>query len=276
MHFGLPPRFSSDVRLIQLDIAGDEIGRNVNAEVGLVGDGRAIASQLNAALENRQWFYPDDTPWRQSIGAKAAENAKSIQPMMDDDASPTNYYRALKDISAWVPRDAIIVSEGANTMDIGRTQLPNFEPRTRLDAGSYGTMGVGFGFAVAAAVVNPDRPIVSVSGDSAFGFSGMECETLCRYNLPVKVVVLNNGGIGQSAAVDRKPGAPPLPGVLTMHARYDKVMSAFGGLGLHVEDPKQLEGALAEAMAFEGPACVNVAIHPKAGRKPQQFGWLTT
>ena len=93
--------------------------------------------------------------------------------MAADDTVPMNYYRAFRDIKEAIPRDAIIVSEGANTMDIGRTQLNNYEPRTRLDAGSYGTMGVGFGFAVAAAVVQQERPVVSVSGDSAFGFSGL-------------------------------------------------------------------------------------------------------
>ena len=129
--------------------------------------------------------------------------------MAADDTVPMNYYRAFRDIKEAIPRDAIIVSEGANTMDIGRTQLNNAEPRTRLDAGSYGTMGVGFGFAVAAAVVQPDRPVVSVSGDSAFGFSGMELETICRYQLPITTIVLNNGGIG--GGFEDWPADQPLP-----------------------------------------------------------------
>jgi 2-hydroxyacyl-CoA lyase 1 len=276
MHYGLAPRFAKDVRIVQLDLAGDAISTNVPAEVGLVGDGKAIVGQLNAALGARQWFYPADTRWRTAIAEKAAANAESIAPMTVDDSVPTNYYRVLKDIREWVPRDAVIVSEGANTMDIGRTQLPNFDARKRLDAGTYGTMGVGFGFAIAAAVVNPGEPVIVVEGDSAFGFSGMECETICRHNLPVKMVVLNNGGIGASASAERVAGRPLPPGVLMEGARYDKVMEAFGGRGFYVEDPRELKGALAEAMAFDGPACVNVRIHPAAGRKPQQFGWLTT
>ena len=122
------------------------------------------------------------TPWR----------ARDIAKLVDDTA-PANYYRALKDVAAWAPEDAIIIGEGASTMDIGRTQLFNSRPRHRLDAGSYGTMGIGMGFVVAAAVVHPDKPIVSVSGDSAIGFSGMEMETVCRYQLPVKIVVFNKG-----------------------------------------------------------------------------------
>ena len=192
MHYGQEPRFKKGVRIIQLDISPEAIGQNVPTEVALVGDGKAIVGQLNDALRSQQWFYAEGTPWRAAIKEAAAKNAKQIQPMIDDNSAPTNYYRALKDISAWSPENAVIIGEGANTMDIGRTQLPNKSPRLRLDAGTYGTMGIGMGFAIAAAVVHPDRPIISVSGDSAIGFSGMEIETACRYNLPVKIVVLNN------------------------------------------------------------------------------------
>ncbi|MDK1023927.1 MAG: oxalyl-CoA decarboxylase [Gammaproteobacteria bacterium] len=272
MHFGSPQRFSKNVRIVQLDLLAEQISHNVPAEVALVGDGKAILGQLNDSLENRQWFYPEDTEWRVALKEKAEENQAAIQPMIDDDAIPMNYYRALKDVREWMPDDAIIVSEGANTMDIGRTQLPNNRARARLDAGSYGTMGVGLGFAIAAAVVHPDRPVVAVEGDSGFGFSGMEVETACRYKLPIKIVVLNNGGIG--VGTDKLPeDKPMLPMSLTPGARYDKMMAAFGGKGLFVTDPAELRAALDEAMAFSGPALVNVLIHPQAGRKPQQFSW---
>ncbi|HVY16232.1 MAG TPA: oxalyl-CoA decarboxylase [Rhodopila sp.] len=276
MHFGLPPRFNRNVRIVQVDIAPEAISQNVPAEVGLVGDGRAIVGQMNKALANRQWFYPKDTPWHAAIAEKSAANAKQIKPMADDDSHPMNYYRAFKDISAWLPQNAVIIGEGANTMDIGRTQMPNKEARVRLDAGSYGTMGIGMGFTIAAAVVHPDRPTVSVSGDSAIGFSGMEIETACRYNLPVKIVVLNNGGIGGGVGPlpDDKTKIPPR--ALIWGARYDKMMEAFGGRGWHVEDPTKLRGVLDEAMAFKGPALVNVLLNPEAGRKPQKFGWHTS
>ena len=275
MHYGMSPRFKKGVRVIQLDISAESIGNNIPTEVGLVGDGKAIVGQLNKSLEDRQWFYPSDTDWHKAIAEKAKGNAEAIQPMIDDNSSPTNYYRALKDIREWMPENAVIIGEGANTMDIGRTQLPNANPRLRLDAGSYGTMGIGMGFAIAAAVVHPERPIVSVSGDSAIGFSGMEIETACRLGLPVKIVVLNNGGIGTGIEEFPKDGPLP-PRVLTMGPSYEKMMEAFGGKGWYVEDPADLRGALDEAMAHDGPALVNVRLHHEAGRKPQQFGWLTT
>ncbi len=275
MHFGLPPRFAEGVRVVQLDIQPEEIGTNVAAEVALVGDGKAVTRQLNRALENRQWFYPESTPWRAALREKADANLAAVQPMIDDDSAPMNYYRAYRDIEAWLPEDAIIIGEGANTMDIGRTQMPNRQARHRLDAGTYGTMGIGLGFAVAAAVVHPDKPVVSVQGDSAFGFSGMELETCARYGLPVKFVVLNNGGIGGGVA-KLEPGRPRPVHSLTYGAHYEKMMEAFGGRGIYVDDPANLRAALDEAMAFDGPALVNVEIHPLAGRKPQKFGWLTT
>jgi 2-hydroxyacyl-CoA lyase 1 len=263
------------VRVVQLDINPEEIGTNVPAEVALVGDGKAVAAQLNRALDSRQWFYPADTPWRSALKQKAADNLETAEVMINDDSAPMNYYRAFRDIVDWLPEDAIIIGEGANTMDIGRTQMPNRGPRQRLDAGSYGTMGIGLGFMVAAAVVHPDRPIVGVQGDSAFGFSGMELETAVRHKLPIKLVLLNNGGIGGGMA-ELPTDRPIPPSILTPGARYDGMMEAFGGKGFYVTDPADLRGALDEAMAFDGPALINVAIHPRAGRKPQQFNWLTT
>ena len=274
MHFGLPPRYNKNVRFIQLDIAAETIGQNAPTEVALVGDGKAIVAQINESLKKREWVYPSDTPWHTSIAEKAAANAAQIAPQLADDQAPANYYRALKDVAAWTPDDAIIIGEGASTMDIGRTQLLNSRPRHRLDAGSYGTMGIGMGFVVAAAVVHPDKPIISVSGDSAIGFSGMEIETVCRYNLPVKIVVFNNGGIGPGHA--KHPDNPLKnlkPNALIYGARYDKMMEAFGGKGWFIENPKDLKAALQEAMAFKGPALVNVMISQESARKPQQFRW---
>src|SRR5579884_1898272 len=273
-HFGQPPRYAKDVKIIQLDIAPEEIGHNKATEVALVGDGKAIVAQLNKALGNRQWFYPKDTPWRQAIAKKASENAAMIRPQIEDDSGPANYYRALRDVAAWMPKNGILSAEGAGTMDIGLTQIPVANARSCLNAGTYGTMGVGLGQAIAACVAHPDRPVVHLSGDSAIGFSGMEMETLCRYGFPVKIVVLNNGGIGPG--VPEIPENPMLnlkPNALIYGARYDKMMEAFGGKGFYVEDPKDIRGALDEAMNFRGPALVNVLISQGSARKPQQFRW---
>ena len=274
LHFGKAPRYREDVRVIQLDNVAEEIGSNVPAAVGLMGDGRAVMAQINAALEAEPWQYPEETPWRNTLDTQAEKNVEISASMMADDSTPMNYYRVFKDVRDTMPRDAIIVGEGANTMDIGRTVLDNYEPRSRLDAGTYGTMGIGLGFAIAAAVTNPDRRTVAVQGDAAFGFSGMEVETACRYKLPLTVVVINNNGIGGGIAELPKDGPPP-PSVYLPEARYEKVMEAFGGRTYYVENPDDLLPAMTEANEGEGPALVHVRIDPRAGRKQQKYGWHT-
>jgi 2-hydroxyacyl-CoA lyase 1 len=274
LHFGLPPRYNKDVRVVQLDIEPEAMHQNKPAEVALVGDGKAIVGQLNAALAGRQWFHPEGSPWRQAIAKKSAENAAMIAPQIDDDSAPGGYYRLFRDIREWLPKNVVLCSEGATTMDIGGTQMPLDNPRSYLNAGSYGTMGVGLGLVVASCVVHPDRPVVHVSGDSAIGFSGMEMETLCRYGMPAKIVVLNNGGIGPGMPeIPPNPMLNMKPNTLIYGARYDKMMDAFGGKGFYVENPKDLRGALDEAMNFPGPALVNVKLSQGSARKPQQFRW---
>jgi 2-hydroxyacyl-CoA lyase 1 len=274
LHFGLPPRYNKDVRVVQLDIEPEAMHQNKPAEVALVGDGKAIVGQLNAALAGRQWFHPEGSPWRQAIAKKSAENAAMIAPQVDDDSAPGGYYRLFRDIREWLPKDVVLCSEGATTMDIGGTQMPLENPRSYLNAGSYGTMGVGLGLVVASCVVHPNRPVVHVSGDSAIGFSGMEMETLCRYGMPAKIVVLNNGGIGPGMPeIPKNPMLNMKPNTLIYGARYDRMMEAFGGKGFYVEDPKDLRGALDEAMNFPGPALVNVKLSLGSQRKPQQFRW---
>ncbi len=273
-HFGQPPRYAPDVKVIQLDIAPEEIGHNKATDVALVGDGKAIMAQMNAALAGSQWFHPKESPWRQMINKKASENAEQIRPQVEDDSAPASYYRAFKDIAAWMPRNSILSAEGAGTMDIGLTMLPVFSAKACLNAGTYGTMGLGLGQAIAAAIVHPDRPVIHLSGDSAIGFSGMEMETLARYNLPVKIVVLNNGGIGPGMPeIPENPMFNMKPNSLIYGARYDRVMEAFGGKGFFVEEPKDIRGALDEAMNFRGPALVNIVLSQGSGRKPQQFRW---
>lgn len=273
MHFGQPPRFDENVKVIQLDISGEEIGTNVPAEVALVGDARAIVAQLNAGLAADPFTHPADSPWRKSLGDKVDQNLASVQAMLDDDSEPMGYYRALREVRDQLPRDAIICSEGANTMDIGRTVLPNFLPRHRLDAGTYGTMGVGLGFAIAAAVSQPGKKVVAVEGDSAFGFSGMEVETACRYRLPITFVIINNNGIGMGVSELDPENVPPF--AYTINARYDKVIEAFGGKGYCVTSPAELGPILKEAFNDPMPNVVNVLIDPRAQRKPQKFDWLT-
>ncbi len=273
LHFGLPPRFREDVKVIQVEICAEEIGANVPAEVGLWGDAKAIVGQLCAALRDEPWSYPAETAWRKELAKSGAANRAAVEAMEHDASVPMGYYRVLAEIRDQVPRDAMLVCEGSNTMDISRTVLPNYDARERLDAGTFGTMGVGLGFAIAAAAVHPDRKVVCVEGDSAFGFSGMEVETACRYGMDITFVIVNNSGIG--GGVPDYDRAKPPPMVYTPEARYEKMIEGFGGKGYFATTPGELSSALKDALAQRSPTIVTVAIDPRAQRKPQKFEWLT-
>ncbi|XP_038125347.1 2-hydroxyacyl-CoA lyase 1 [Cyprinodon tularosa] len=288
LHFGLPPRFNPHVKVIQVDLCAEEMGNNVTPRVALLGDIGAVVAQLLTCVRNDGWRYPSNSEWWGTLREKIAANAKISKALALKGTLPMNYYTVFHHISQLLPHDCIIVSEGANTMDIGRTMLNNYLPRHRLDAGTFGTMGVGLGFAIAAAAVEgtkikPQR-VVCVEGDSAFGFSGMEVETMCRYNLPVIVIVVNNNGIYSGLDPETwkemsKMGnltsvAPPV--ALLPEARYDEVMTAFGGRGFLVRTPEELQDALQLSLDdWERPCLLNVLIDPSSDRKQQEFPWLT-
>jgi 2-hydroxyacyl-CoA lyase 1 len=274
MHFGLPPRFRPDLRVVQLDIAAEEIGTNVPTEVPLVGDAKAVMTQMVAALEEDPWQVAASSPWRQALQQEMAAKRAATVPMLESDEVPMNYYRPLQEIQDALPRDAIIVTEGASTMDISRQVLDNYEPRHRLDAGSWGTMGVGPGFAIAAQVANPGKRVIALEGDAAFGFDGLEVEVAVRHKLPITWIVFNNNGIGGGPSA-LPEDAPLPPGAFVPNARYDKVIEAFGGKGYHVETPEALRAALRESFASGATTLINVAINPQSKRRPQQFAWLS-
>jgi oxalyl-CoA decarboxylase len=156
--------------------------------------------------------------------------------------------------------DVYIVNEGANTLDFGRNIIDMQLPRHRLDSGTWGVMGIGMGYAVGAAAVT-GKPVVAIEGDSAFGFSGMEIETICRYDLPVTTIVFNNNGVYRGDP----EGRPYSPTGLIRAARYVKIIEAFGGRGYHVTDTPALTAALGEALASGKPALINAVIDPTAG-----------
>uniref|UniRef100_H3DM59 2-hydroxyacyl-CoA lyase 1 n=1 Tax=Tetraodon nigroviridis TaxID=99883 RepID=H3DM59_TETNG len=285
LHFGLPPRFDPNVKIIQVDLCAEEIGNNVRPAVALLGDINAVMAQLLQGIRNDGWKYGSETAWWSSLRNKMAANAKISKSLALQSAVPLNYYTVFHHVSQLLPHDCIIVSEGANTMDIGRTMLYNYLPRHRLDAGTFGTMGVGLGFAIAAATLEKNkgdkgRRIVCVEGDSAFGFSGMEVETMCRYNLPVVIIVVNNNGIYSGVDPETwkemaKMGnltliAPPV--TLLPEARYDEVMAAFGGKGYLVRTVEELRRALELSLTdWQRPSLLNVLIDPSSDRKQQGF-----
>ena len=270
-HFGQPPRFAPDFKLVQIDIEGSEIGTNVPATVGLVGDAKMVLGQMVEALDETPISYGEST-WLTGLKEKAAENEASIKPMLESDSSPIGYYRIFKEIRDFLPKDAIVVADGASTMDISRQVVPVWYPRHRLDAGVAGCVGTGVPFAIASQVVHPDKPVICLQGDWAFGFNGMDVETAARFKLPIVWVVFQNGNIDKwvRTYVDGVED----PNDFTPNLRFDVMMEALGGHGEFVETPEQIRPALERAFNSGKASVVNVIMDPGAGRRQQEFGWL--
>ncbi|GBG28321.1 2-hydroxyacyl-CoA lyase 1 [Hondaea fermentalgiana] len=287
LHFGLPPRFRKDVKIIQIDVCPEVFGDNVPPAATLCGQASAVLEQLSDAVEKEKVApRKRDDEWWKLLDAKVSKNRNANLELASDRSTPMNYYVVFSEIQSFLEngyKDAIISTEGANTLDIGRTILENYLPKHRLDAGTYGTMGVGLGFALAAAVLYPKKQILCIEGDSAFGFSGMEVETACRYNLNnITFIVVNNSGIGVGVPhsgetpEERAKGGVPVTSLSAKdQAHYENVITGFGGKGFYVESPDDIQPALREAVAHPRPCLINIIIDPFSGRKKQEFGWLS-
>ncbi|KAF6207624.1 hypothetical protein GE061_016071 [Apolygus lucorum] len=286
LHFGRPPRFNKNVFIIQVDICPEEIGNSVNSGIAVLSNVGPACDAIKAKLGD--WKYDQSSPWIKKLQTKCSQNDKYVQHMGNDVSVPLNYYAVLKKIQEVIPKQCIIVSEGANTMDIGRGILQNNLPRHRLDAGTFGTMGVGPGFAIAAALWCrdnfPSKRVLCVEGDSAFGFSAMEVETMFRYKLGIVIVVVNNNGIygGFSEEVWKDiTSAGPItkfspPSSLVPNTHYEALAKLGNGKGFFCTTVDQLQEAISEAFKVEdAPSIINVMINPSSDRKPQSFAWLT-
>lgn len=251
-------------QFIQIDIAPTEIDSNVAIEAPLIGDiGSCVAALVTGMGAN---WAKAPSEWTTEIYARRDKNIAKMAETLAKNPPVMNFHSALNVIRNVVKAnpEAIVVNEGANTLDFARSIVDMALPRKRLDVGTWGIMGIGMGFSVAAAVVT-GKPVIAIEGDSAFGFSGMEVETICRYNLPICVVVFNNNGIYRGIDVNPTGGADVAPTVFVKNARYDKMMEAFGGVGVHATTTAELEKALTEAVASGKPTLINAVIDETAG-----------
>lgn len=249
-------------KFIQVDISPQEADSNVRIEAPVVGD---IASCVAAMLAGLGGWPKPPAEWLAAIAERKSKNIAKMAETLAKDPSPMNFHSALavvRDIVKANP-DAMFVNEGANALDFTRSIVDMYKPRKRIDVGTWGIMGIGMGYCVAAAVTTQQQ-VIAVEGDSAFGFSGMEVETLCRYNLPVCIVVMNNNGVYGGADVDPH-GRDPAPTVFVKGARYDKLIEAFGGVGVHTTTPAELRKAMEQAIRSKRPTLINAVIDETAG-----------
>jgi oxalyl-CoA decarboxylase len=263
---------SAPKKFIQIDIEPKEMDSNVEIVAPLVGDIGSCVSALLAGIDSK-WQAPS-ADWVNTLKSKKEANIAKMAPKLMKNSAPMDFHSALGALRTVIKErpDAILVNEGANTLDLARGVIDMYQPRKRLDVGTWGVMGIGMGFAVAAAV-ETGKPVLAVEGDSAFGFSGMEVETICRYNLPVCIVVFNNNGIYRGLDTD-PTGRDPGTTVFVKGSRYDKMMEAFGGVGVNVTTPDELKRAVDAAMDSGKPTLINAEIDPAAGSESGNIGSL--
>jgi oxalyl-CoA decarboxylase len=261
---GKSPTWGAATQYIQLDISPTEIDSNVAIAAPVIGDIGSCVSALLAGIGSG--FSQPSAEWTDAIAERKQKNLTKMAATLDQQPSPMNFHsalRAIRDVLKTRP-DINVVNEGANTLDYGRSVLDMSQPRKRFDCGTWGIMGIGMGYAIGAAITS-GQPVVAVEGDSAFGFSGMEIETICRYQLPIVVIVFNNNGIYKGSDINPS-GTPDLaPCSFVKGVRYDKMIEAFGGIGYHVTTPAQLTQAMTAAIAAGKPALINAVIDETAG-----------
>ncbi len=260
-------------KFIQVDIEPREMDSNVEIAAPLVGD---IGSCVQALLDGMGdgWKHPPGE-WTSTVREKVETNVARMAPRLQNNNVPMDYHGALGALRTIIAErpDTVLVNEGANTLDFARSIIDMYRPRKRLDVGTWGVMGVGMGTAIAAAV-ETGCPVLAIEGDSAFGFSGMEIETICRYKLPVCVVVFNNGGIYRGDGVNPSGGDDAATTVFVKESRYDIMMQAFGGVGVNATSPDELSRAVNEALESGRPTLVNAVIDESAGTESGRIGNL--
>ncbi len=270
---GKGKHWNPNVKFVQIDIDAQEFDSNKPIDAPVFGD---IQSAMDLMVKGlAQIPVKTSAIWRRAIDMAKKPNDVKIAAKLAENPQPMNYFSALNAIKNVLDkhRDIYLVNEGANTLDDARDIINMYYPRRRLDCGTWGVMGIGMGFAIAAAVTG-QKPVVAIEGDSAFGFSGMDVSTICRFKLPVTIVIFNNGGIYKGDDPNLSGGSDPSPTTLMASARYDKVIEAFGGIGYNAATPQELAQYLEDGITSGKPTLINCIIDPSVGTESGHIGNL--
>lgn len=266
-------KWNPNGRFIQLEIDPEEIDCNRHIAAPVVGD---IEPSLDYMLANLDKYKMSmDAGWVAEIQQISKEKNTAFARRLAVETMPMTHWSALgaaKKVIEANP-DVILVNEGANTLDDTRDAIDMSLPRHRVDCATWAIMGMGMGSAIGAAV-STGKSVVAIEGDSAFGFSGMDFSTICRFNLPVTVCIFNNGGIYNGIGKPLESTSDPAPTTLDIRARYDKMGEAFGSTTYYVTTPGEFSKALAEAIASKKPCLIDVQLAADAGKESGHIGYL--
>ncbi len=263
LSYGAEPTFGQATTIVQVDIDAAEIGRNRPVEVGLVGHSDAVLGQLADGWGGK---VARDGYLGRVREAEAARRERQ-RAFESSDQTPIHHFRLAREMSlvANAARDATWVADGGNWVAIAAKVVEVKGPGRWLDPGPLGCLGVGAPFAIASALLNPERLTWVVQGDGSFGLNGFDFETMLRFKLPCVVVVGNDAAWGQIRLPQvQLYGEEASPATRLAPTRYDRIVEAMGGVGFHVTEPRQLRPALEKAAASGTVACVNVELDPQA------------
>lgn len=266
LNFGEGKEWNPNVKFIQIEIDPNEIENARPIACPVVGDIKSAMTMLNAGLEKTP--FKASAEWLSAIQADSKQNDEKFAARINSGKVPMGHYDALGAIKKVYDqhKDVIITNEGANTLDDCRNIIDIYQPRHRLDCGTWGVMGCAVGYSIGAAV-STGKQVLYIGGDSGFGFDGMEVEVACRYNLPITFVVLNNGGIYRGDFENLGNDGDPSPLTLTYDAHYEKMIEAFGGKGYYATTPDEVEQMVGEAVASGKPSFVHVQLADYAGKE---------
>ncbi|NBJ06668.1 oxalyl-CoA decarboxylase [Duncaniella freteri] len=268
-------KWNPDMKFIQLDVEPQEMDVNVPIAAPVVGDMGLALDAILAKLSVAS--MSTDPAWLSALQAETKEKNAKFQARLaaNKGTMPMDHWTAIGIIKPILESnpDIILVNEGANTLDDTRVAIDMSLPRHRIDCATWAIMGMGMGSVVGAAVAS-GKQVVAIEGDSAFGFSGMDFSTICRFNLPVTVVILNNGGIYNGIGVPMDKTSDPAPTTLDINARYDKLGEAFGAQTYYVQTPEELKKALTESIASKKPCLIDVQLAADSGKESGHIGYL--
>lgn len=262
LNFGRPPRFAPDVKVIMVNTDAEELGKGRPVHLGIVGDARAVLTQLVAEAE-RAGDWPRETAWVRTLRDVHRKKAAEMEPLLSSKQVPIHPLRLCHELRSFMERDAVLCVDGHDTLNFARQSIPTYLPGHRLNAGPNGCMGVAIPYAIGAQVAKPDKQVIALTGDGSFGMNGFEIDTAVRENLPVVTVICNNGGW----TADH----PPKPGRDLPFTSYDRIVEVLGGHGERVERPEDIRPALERAAKAGVPACVNVICDPAAKSETTRF-----
>lgn len=266
-------KWNPEGQFVQLDIDPVEIDCNRHIAAPVVGDLGLSLDALSDALAGRK--LSADPQWVKEIQAITVAKNASFAKRLEPQTVPMTHWSALSAAKKVIEAnpDVILVNEGANTLDDTRDAIDMSLPRHRIDCATWAIMGMGMGSAIGAAVAT-GKQVVAIEGDSAFGFSGMDFSTICRFNLPVTVCIFNNGGIYNGIGVNLSNDGDPAPTTLDVKARYDKLAEAFGAQNYYVTTPAEFATALTEAIASKKPCLIDVQLAADSGKESGHIGYL--